>query len=82
MGGRERRPDVLDGRAVGHFHLDPAAADRLTVSREQRDRDPHAASRQPPGRTADQAWKECPQPQLPLEFGLLIEKPEPYRLST
>ena len=43
MRGREGRPDVLDGRALGHVDLDPAAADRLTISREERDRDPHAA---------------------------------------
>ncbi len=59
------------------------AADRLTVSREERDRDPHTASRHPAiPKAGDQAWKEWPQPQLPFELGLLIEKPEPYRLST
>jgi hypothetical protein len=78
MRGGEGRPDILDGCALGHFHLNPAAPHRFTVSREQCDRDPHAS----PRGAGDQAWKEWPQPQLPLELGLLIEKPEPYRLST
>ncbi len=48
---------------------------------------PHTVSESPqePGEAwfgSGQAWKDLPQPQLELEFGLLITNPAPWKLSS